>query len=260
MITVLSPAKTLDMESPACVKTFTEPEHADHAAELIDVLKAKTPAEIGKLMSISEKLSTLNAGRYQAWDRTFTEENAKQAVLAFQGDVYQGLQAGDFTGKQFTYAQKHLRILSGLYGVLRPLDLMQPYRLEMGTRLQTERGGNLYAFWGMAITDSLNEAIETSRSKALINLASQEYFKSVKPGALAAPVITPVFKDKKKGVYKIVAFWAKKARGRMAAYQITEGLKDPEGLKEFTLDGYVFEPTESTEREWVFHRDAPPEK
>jgi len=181
MISVLSPAKTLDMDSPPCVKKFTQPDLLEDSAELIKVLRGKSEAEIGKLMSISEKLAALNAERYAAWDKTFTEENAKQALLAFRGDVYTGMDADSFGRKDFDFAQKHVRILSGLYGILRPLDLMQAYRLEMGTKLETKRGRNLYDFWGADITELLNRDLAASKSKVLLNLASQEYYKSVKP-------------------------------------------------------------------------------
>jgi len=256
MISVLSPAKTLDMDSPACVKKFTQPDLLNDSAELIKVLRGKSEAEVGKLMNISEKLAALNVERYAAWDKTFTEANAKQALLAFRGDVYTGMDADSFAAKDFDFAQKHVRILSGLYGILRPLDLMQAYRLEMGTKLETKRGGNLYDFWGADITELLNRDLAASKSKVLLNLASQEYFKSVKPGALDAEVVTPVFKDEKNGVYKIISFHAKKARGMMAAFQVKNRVKKPNDLKDFDTAGYYFVEDQSSERELVFYRDA----
>lgn len=255
MISVLSPAKTLDMESPACVKTFTQPDFVEDSAELIELLRGKSEAEIGKLMGISEKLAALNAERYQVWDRTFTEANAKQALLAFRGDVYTGMDADSFSAKDFDYAQKHVRILSGLYGMLRPLDLMQAYRLEMGTRLETERGRNLYDFWGNDITEGLNRDLAASKTKLLLNLASQEYFKAVRPAGLDAEVITPVFKDEKKGTFKIISFYAKKARGMMAAFQVKNRIEKIDDLKAFDTAGYYYVEDESSERELVFYRD-----
>jgi cytoplasmic iron level regulating protein YaaA (DUF328/UPF0246 family) len=203
---------------------------------------------------LSDALSALNVARYEAWSPKFTAQNSKQAVLAFNGDVYEGLDARTLNQKQLSWAQDHLRILSGLYGVLRPLDLMQPYRLEMGTRLQNAHGKDLYAFWGDEVTASLNESLAAVKSSALINLASEEYFKSVKPKNLTVPVITPVFEDWKGGNYKIISFYAKRARGLMARYAIEKKITKPEQLRLFDTEGYAYEPKSSTETTWVFRR------
>ena len=255
MIAVISPAKTLDMESPACVETFTQPDFLDDAQELIDTLRGKSPDEVAALMKLSGKLARLNVDRYAAWDRAFTPGNAKQAVLAFRGDVYAGMEAERFGARDFQFAQKHLRILSGLYGLLRPLDLMQAYRLEMGTGLATARGSNLYEFWGDRITRALNRDLRAQRSGVLVNLASQEYFRAVRVADLEAEVVTPVFKDEKNGVYKVISFHAKKARGMMSAHMIRNRVKDIEGLKTFDTAGYRFSAGDSDERELVFLRE-----
>ena len=254
MLIVLSPAKTLDYDTAPVTDAHTLPDFVPHSAELIGVLKKLSPAEIGSLMQISDALADLNAGRFASWSKKFTGKNAKQAVLAFNGDVYEGLDAPSLNAKQLDYAQSHIRILSGLYGVLRPLDLMQPYRLEMGTRLANPRGKDLYAFWGNLVTDALNEVLAARKSKALVNLASEEYFKVVKPKLLNAPVITPVFEDWKNGKYKVISFFAKRARGLMARYAAVKGISQPEKLKQFDIDGYAFDPSESDERTWVFRR------
>jgi len=254
MLIVLSPAKTLDYDTPATTEVYSQPEFLDHAAELIAVLKRLSPAQIGSLMQISDPLSALNVGRYAAWTLPFAPHNAKQAVLAFNGDVYEGLAAASLGAKQLAYAQKHLRILSGLYGVLRPLDLMQAYRLEMGTRLPTSRGKDLYAFWGARVTEALGSAMQEHRHQALINLASEEYFKVVRPELLRQPVITPVFEDWKGGKFKIISFHAKRARGLMARFAAMEGIAKPAQLKEFEEEGYAFESQQSTETRWVFRR------
>jgi len=257
MIAVLSPAKTLD-ESPTCQNLpHTKPEFLKDSSELIDGLSGMTPQAVGDLMSISEKLSNLNHERYQSWSQPFTTDNAKHALQAFKGDVYTGFELDQWTNKDYDYAQKSIRILSGLYGLLRPLDLMQPYRLEMGTKLANDRGADLYAFWGQKLTDALNDALSEHRgkSKALINLASVEYFKSVSPGAIDAPVVSPVFKDEKNGKFKIVSFYAKKARGMMADYIVRHRIKDPADLQGFNTVGYRFDAESSTESEPVFLRD-----
>jgi cytoplasmic iron level regulating protein YaaA (DUF328/UPF0246 family) len=205
-------------------------------------------------MGISDKLGVLNYDRYQEWSTPFTEDNAKQAVLAFNGDVYTGLDANSFKADEFKFAQKHLRILSGLYGLLKPLDLMQPYRLEMGTKFANQRGKDLYQFWGETITEALNKQLKSVKSDVLVNLASNEYFKSVKPKLLNAEVITPVFKDWKGDKYKIISFYAKKARGLMAAYIIKNKLTDVEAIKGFDYEGYCFNEGMSSAKEWVFTR------
>jgi len=257
MLSVLSPAKTLDYENPACIKTFSEPDFLDDSQELIKTLRKMSPDEISNLMSISEKLSVLNVDRYKAWDRSFTEENAKQALLAFKGDVYTGLDVDQFSKPDFNFAQNHLRILSGLYGLLRPLDLMQPYRLEMGTGLQTKRGKNLYEFWGEQVTHGLNQAIKEGKSKYLVNLASNEYYKAVKPNLLEADVITPCFKDWKKDQYKIVSFYAKKARGAMAAHMVLKRAMKPEDIQDFNWGGYAYNEELSTPTDPMFTRKEP---
>jgi cytoplasmic iron level regulating protein YaaA (DUF328/UPF0246 family) len=254
MLIVLSPAKTLDYETPPTTDIHTQPDFISHSAKLIGELKKLSPAEIASLMQVSDALADLNAGRFASWSKKFTTKNAKQAVLAFNGDVYEGLDAPSFTPKQLEYVQSHIRILSGLYGLLRPLDLMQPYRLEMGTRFANARGKDLYAFWGNIVTEALNEVLAAHKAKSLVNLASEEYFKVVKPKLLAAPVITPVFEDWKNGRYKVISFFAKRARGLMARYAAVKGINQPEKLKQFDVDGYAFDPSVSGEQTWVFRR------
>lgn len=255
MLIVVSPAKTLDFETPPVIDKYTLPALLDDSAELIDQLKKLSPDDIGKLMSISPKLATLNSNRYFDWTLPFNAENAKQAVLAFKGDVYTGLNAGTLNKSELDFAQNHLRILSGLYGVLRPLDLMQAYRLEMGTKFNNHRGVSLYQFWGDIITDLLNKDFKKQKNNVLINLASTEYFKSVNTKKLNAKIITPVFKDQKNGVYKIISFYAKKARGLMSRYIIQNKLTDPEAIKGFNLEGYTFK--ESIDDHWLFIRENP---
>ena len=255
MLMVISPAKTLDYDTPPVIDKSTQPRFVEHSVELIEVLREKSPQDIAKLMSLSDKLASLNVARYGSWERESTPQNAKQALLAFKGDVYTGLNAEDFSTDDFAFAQQHLRMLSGLYGLLRPLDLMQPYRLEMGTKLANPRGKDLYTFWGERISQWLNEDLEAQGDQVLLNLASQEYFGAVKPKALTARVIGTVFKDQKNGQYKIISFYAKKARGLMARYVIKERLQDPEGLKDFNLDGYRFDAASSSENQLVFLRD-----
>jgi cytoplasmic iron level regulating protein YaaA (DUF328/UPF0246 family) len=256
MLIVLSPAKTLDFESPIKVNKTTEPDFIPRSAELISTLRTMPPAQIGSLMSISDSLAQLNVARYASWSKKFTPDNSRPAMLAFDGDVYEGLDARSLSARQLDWAQKHLRILSGLYGLLRPLDLMQPYRLEMGTRLATKRGKDLYAFWGDQITEALNESLTAAKAQALVNLASEEYFKSVKPAKLDRPVITPVFEEWKGGGYKIVSFFAKRARGLMARYAIENKLTKPEQLKDFDSEGYGFDAKASNESRWIFRRRA----
>ena len=255
MLMVISPAKTLDYDTAPATERHTLPRYMDHSAELIEVLRDKSPQEIAKLMSISDKLAALNVARYGSWSPEATTENSKQALLAFKGDVYTGLNATDFSEDDFDFAQQHLRMLSGLYGILRPLDLMQPYRLEMGTKLANPRGKDLYAFWGNQITEWLNQDLAEQGDNVLLNLASQEYFGAVKPKALNGRLIETVFKDQKNGQYKIISFYAKKARGLMARYVIKERLKDPEGLKDFNLDGYYYDQASSGPDKLVFLRD-----
>lgn len=254
MLMIISPAKTLDYESPLATETHTQPDFLDDACELIDQLKELEPHQICNLMDISDKLGQLNAERFQNWHTPFTPDNARQAVLAFKGDVYTGLDAESFSEDDFQFAQKHLRILSGLYGLLKPLDLMQPYRLEMGTKFENSRGKDLYAFWGSKITEALNRQLAED-DQVLINLASNEYFKSVKKRELDARLITPQFKDWKNGKYKMISFYAKKARGLMCRYAIQNQINKAEDLKEFNLDGYYFSEDQSDNNNWVFLRD-----
>jgi cytoplasmic iron level regulating protein YaaA (DUF328/UPF0246 family) len=252
MLIVLSPAKSLDLDTSPTTDRHTTPQFIDHAAELIRVLKGYSPAQIGALMSISDPLAVLNVTRYASWHPDHAE--ARQAVMSFDGDVYTGLAARSLKPKALDYVQDHVRILSGLYGLLRPLDRMHPYRLEMGTKLANPRGKDLYAFWGETVTGALNEVLAANGAAALVNLASEEYFKSVKPKLLTVPVITPVFEDWKNGKYKIISFFAKRARGKMARYAAEKGIADPQKLKKFDVDGYAFDKDVSTEREWVFRR------
>ena len=255
MLLVISPAKTLDYDTPPATARFTLPQHLDHAQELIGQLRQMSPQQIGELMHLSDKLAALNVARYGSWHPDFTPDNAKQALLAFKGDVYTGLAAEDFSEDDFDFAQQHLRMLSGLYGVLRPLDLMQPYRLEMGTRLANARGANLYEFWGERISGWLNEALAAQGDDILLNLASNEYFSAVKRKALKARVIDTEFKDLKNGQYKIISFYAKKARGLMARYVIRERIRDPEQLKAFDYQGYRYSAEQSGPDSLVFLRD-----
>jgi len=256
VLIVVSPAKSLDYESPLPTKKYSEPALLDRSAELVEVMAGKSPAALSKLMGISRPLAETNFERFQDWERPFTPDNARPALLAFKGDVYIGMDAAaSFTERDYTHAQKTLRILSGLYGVLRPLDLMQPYRLEMGSKVKTPDGPDLYSFWGCTITETLNQAIEQSPgARALINLASNEYFSSVKPELLIAPVITPTFLDEKNGVYKTISFFAKKARGSMAAWIIRNRVNTLKGLKDFDGIGYTYDPERSRPDNPVFTR------
>ncbi|PCH84420.1 MAG: peroxide stress protein YaaA [Piscirickettsiaceae bacterium] len=254
MLLVISPAKTLDFETPSPTKQFSDASFLNDSAELIDQLKTLSPSDVSSLMSISDKLGVLNSNRFVDWQLPFTTNNSKQALLAFKGDVYEGMQADAFTEDDFEWANNHLRILSGLYGLLKPLDLIQAYRLEMGTRFANPRGKNLYEFWGDRITDKINQEALEQKSPVLINLASNEYFKSIKPKLLKPQVITPVFKDWKNDKYKIISFYAKKARGMMSAYIIKNRLESPNDIKQFDTAGYVFSAEQSNESEWVFLR------
>ncbi len=255
MLMVISPAKTLDFASPAVTEKQTLPDLLSDSRLLMEELRTLAPQDISTLMHISDKLGVLNYDRFQAWKTPFPKKQAKQAVLAFKGDVYTGLEAETFNAKAFDFAQKHLRILSGLYGVLRPLDNILPYRLEMGTKLANQRGKNLYEFWGDKITDAVASAMMDVKSQTLVNLASNEYFKVVNTAKLNTRIVTPVFKDRKNGEYKIISFYAKKARGLMAAWVIREQIEDVEALKAFTIAGYRFDPERSKKDEWVFIRD-----
>lgn len=256
MLIVISPAKTLDFETPAPSETFTQPQFLDHSQQLMARLRELDPIELGKLMAISDDLAALNHRRNMNWSPPFSRANAKQAVFAFRGDVYMGLHADSLRKGDLDFAQRRLRILSGLYGVLRPLDLIQPYRLEMGTALTNARGKNLYTFWGDKITIALNAELERMRAPVLVNLASEEYFKAVHPKALAARVVTPIFKERKGSAYKVVSFHAKKARGAMSRYIVRNRLNDVAALKQFAEDGYRFNAPLSTADAWTFTREA----
>ncbi len=259
MLMVISPAKTLDFETPAVTQRFTQPQYLDHSQELIEQLRTLSPAQISELMHVSDKIGGLNAARFGSWTPAFTPDNAKQALLAFKGDVYTGLNAEDFNDADFDFAQTHLRMLSGLYGLLRPLDLMQPYRLEMGTKFANARGKDLYAFWGTRISEWLNEALAEQGDEVLLNLASNEYFSAVKRSALNARIINTEFRDQKNGQYKIISFYAKKARGMMARFVIRERIQNPEQLKTFDEQGYRFSAELSKPDNLVFLRDHAPE-
>lgn len=255
MIVVISPAKNLDYTTPPTTDKATQPMLLDEAAELITRCRELAPHEIGSLMKISDKLAQLNAERFAEWSLPFTPQNAKQAVLAFNGDVYTGLDANTLDENDLAFAQDHLRILSGLYGLLKPLDLMQAYRLEMGSALTNTRGKNLYEFWGSIITEHLNQAMGAQGDNVLVNLASNEYFKSVKQKQLDGVIYTPVFKDKKNGDYKIISFFAKKARGLMARYIIKNQLSEVEQLQNFDYAGYQFSEEMSEGTNLVFTRE-----
>jgi cytoplasmic iron level regulating protein YaaA (DUF328/UPF0246 family) len=257
MLFLLSPAKRLDYESPVAddvAALATTPQYTADAAELIAVMKAKTPLQVATLMDLSDELAALNVARYAAWRPRHTTKNSRPAVLAFAGDVYEGLQADSLSTDDLAWAQQHLVILSGLYGVLRPLDKLQPYRLEMGTGVATERGRNLYEFWGDALAVHLNKLQRGQRKPVIVNLASQEYSRAALRPALKARVIECVFEEGKAGGYKIVSFFAKKARGTMARYAITKRIETPEALAAFDEDGYRFDERVSTEDRLVFRR------
>ena len=252
MLMLISPAKTLDTTTPPAIADCTIPDFLDRSSELVAILRQQSPQQLAELMSLSDKLAWLNFERWQGWQLPFTPDNAKQAVLQFMGDVYEGLDAASLNPQQFDYLASHLRILSGLYGLLRPLDLMQPYRLEMGTALPNPRGKNLYAFWGDALTDAVNAL----NPGVVVNLASNEYFKVINPKKLACPVITPVFEDWSGGKFKIVSFYAKEARGLMVRWAALNAVSDPQQLKDFDLEGYRFDAAASDEKHWRMRRRA----
>ena len=254
MLIVLSPAKSLDYKTPAKVKAPTLPEFVSESAKLIADLKKLSPQEVANLMGLSDQLAALNVGRYRDWSKKFTEENSKPAIYAFDGDVYDGFDVKTLDAKAITFAQDHVRILSGLYGALRPLDLMQPYRLEMGTSFKNARGKDLYAFWGERVTDSLKQVLGQQKKPVLLNLASEEYFKVLQAKSFDCPVISPVFQDGKDGKYKIISFYAKRARGLMARYVVENRITDPADLKGFNLDGYKYVASESKPEKPLFRR------
>ena len=257
MITLLSPAKTLDYESPLPVKDFSVPENLSQSKQLIKALRKKDPQDLSDLMGLSEKLANLNFERNMNWEPPVKHsDDIRQAIFAFKGDVYTGLSAYSLKKSDINFLDKHVRILSGLYGILKPLDLMSPYRLEMGTKLETSEGKDLYEFWGQEITNSINESISSHKSKYILNLASVEYFSSVKKDLLNGEVISPVFKDYKNGKYKIISFFAKKARGSMTRYLVENRIDSPKDISGFDYDGYKYSKSESTEYSPVFLRKA----
>lgn len=251
---LLSPAKSLDYDTPAHIAAHTQPLFRRQSAELMSLLKTKSPQQIGTLMKLSDGLAGLNVARYQAWSPRFTARNSKQAVLAFNGDVYEGLNAKTLSEAQLAWAQDHVCILSGLYGVLRPLDWMQPYRLEMGTALATDHGKNLYQYWGTQIAGYLNERAAADISPVIVNLASQEYFKAVDRKALRARVVTCVFEEFRGGKYKIISFMAKRARGLMVRYAVKHKLGTVKKLEAFDMEGYAFDAAVSGTDRLVFRR------
>lgn len=256
MLFLISPAKALDCESPPTTATHTQPLFVPQATELIGVLKQKSPQEIASLMGLSDALAGLNVGRYQAWRPKFSANTAKQAVLTFNGDVYEGLDAKTLSEAELGWAQDHLCILSGLYGVLRPLDLMHAYRLEMGTRLATAKGSNLYKFWGSQIADYLNQRAAADASPVVINLASDEYFKAVDKKVLKPRVVRCVFEEHRgNGQYKVISFMAKRARGLMVRHAVQHRAATPEALRSFNAEGYAWQPALSGPDELVFRRD-----
>lgn len=257
MLAVISPAKRLDFKSATTTGKHSLPVFLSDSKQLIRVLREKSPEEIAKLMNLSTELADLNYTRYGEWKTPFTPDNAKQAGLAFKGDVYLGLDATTLNDRDWVWAQKHLRILSGLYGLLKPLDLIQPYRLEMGTRLANPKGDDLYDFWGKRLTKALNEAIAEQRQPVLVNLASAEYFEAIDESAIDARIITPVFKDLKNGQYKFLSFYAKKARGLMSRYIIDNRVSTLKALKDFDVAGYYFSESHSRGDTWAFLRDKP---
>lgn len=254
MLLFLSPAKALDYKTPPHIATFTQPAYLRHSETLIKQLRKLSPADIANLMDLSDPLALLNFNRYADWSLPFTPENAKQAVLAFDGDVYDGLSAKTLSADDLDFAQQKVRILSGLYGILKPLDLMQPYRLEMGTKFANKAGKDLYAFWGEKLLDAINAELDTLPQPVVVNLASEEYFKAAVGRKIKGRLIQPVFEDWKNGRYKIISFYAKRARGLMTRYAVLNRLSDPEGLKGFDADGYGFVPEASDDRTWVFRR------
>jgi len=254
MIIVISPAKTVDFETPPQTSKYTTPDFLKESSKLVREMRHYNRADIKKLMHVSDKIADLNIERFKKFKTPFTPKNAKQAVLAFKGDVYTGLNIDDFKAKDLDFAQKHLRILSGLYGLLRPLDLMQAYRLEMGLKLPIKNTKNLYEFWDNQVTEKLNEEFKKQKENTLINLASNEYFKVIQKKNLNGTIITPAFKEAKDGGYKMIGIYAKKARGLMSSYILKNRIKNPEDIKAFNMDGYKFNKKLSTDTNWTFTR------
>jgi len=256
MLALISPAKTLDFESPLPTKKHSQPEFLDASDKLIDSLNGLSSKRLAKLMKISPKLAELNHQRFSDWQRPFTQDNARPAILAFKGDVYLGLEAWNLSQLDLNWAQNHLRILSGLYGILKPLDLMQAYRLEMGTALKTCGAKNLYQFWQDTLSEHLNCTLNSGAHKALVNLASVEYFQAINPQLISSRIITPAFLNLKDGEYKFLSFFAKKARGYMARYIIENRITTLKALKQFNTDGYRYCGIRSAGNSWVFIRDS----
>jgi len=256
MLITLSPAKTLNYEPQALTCEFTTPRLLEHSQRIINNMQRFNADEIAGLMGVSDKIADLTYTRFQSWVTPFTTDNAKQAVLAFKGQAYDGMDAAEWSPDDFIASQGVLRILSGLYGVLRPLDLMQAYRLEMGTGVSIEEEKNLYLFWGSTLTDLLNSDLAETNSDTLINLASHEYFKAIKKKEINAQIITPAFKEERDGAFKMISFFAKVARGQMTSYIIRNRLTNPEQIKRFDKDGYKFNQSESTDTDWVFTRKS----
>ncbi len=254
MLIFLSPAKSLDYKTPPHVATHSMPAYLQQSATLIEQLRKLSPADIANLMDLSDPLALLNFNRYADWSLPFTPDNAKQAVLAFDGDVYDGLSARTLSADDLDFAQSQVRILSGLYGILKPLDLIQPYRLEMGTKFANQAGKDLYAFWGESLLEAINAELDAMPHPVAVNLASEEYFKAAVGRKIKGQLIQPVFEDWKGGRYKIISFYAKRARGLMTRYAVLNRLTDPEGLKDFDSDGYAYVPEASDDKSWVFRR------
>ncbi|MHA3083609.1 peroxide stress protein YaaA [Acinetobacter sp. ANC 5383] len=255
MLALISPAKTLDYGTALPSSNFTQPRLLDQSEQLIEVCRELSASQLASLMSVSEKIAQLNAARFQDWQTEFDLANARQAIFAFKGDVYTGLDAYALNDPQLDFAQQHLRMLSGLYGLLRPLDLIMPYRLEMGTKLHNPRGSNLYEFWGKRITNLIQQDLQQANSNILLNLASDEYYKAVKESELDAQIVKPVFLDQKNGKYKVISFYAKKARGLMARFVIEQQIQQVEDLKAFNSEGYYFDAENSNAKELVFKRE-----
>lgn len=254
MIIVISPAKTVDFETPPQTTKFSIPDFLTESNKLVREMRHYTQSDIKKLMNVSDKIADLNVERFKDFKTPFTQKNAKQAALAFKGDVYTGLNIEDFKAKDIDFAQKHLRILSGLYGILRPLDLMQAYRLEMGLRLPIKKTKNLYEFWDNRVTDTINAEFKKQKESTLINLASNEYFKVIQKKNLQGTIITPAFKEARGDDFKMIGIYAKRARGHMSSYIIKNRIKDPEDIKKFNVDGYKFNKKLSTDTDWTFTR------
>lgn len=260
MLITISPSKGQDFDTPAPIDTSTTPTHLDDSLLLIKEARKIGVEDLRELMTISENIATLNVDRFKSFETPFTLENAKQALYAFKGDVYSGISAVQYSKEDLDYAQDHLRMLSGLYGALRPLDLIQPYRLEMKTKLKNPRGDNLYQFWGERITESINETLQSHQEKTLINLASNEYFKSIKPKLLKGRLLTINFKEVKDGKTRVIAIFAKRARGMMTDYILRNRIEYSEKIKDFDVAGYQYSEELSDEKQWTFTRPQPEKK